>query len=105
MINNYQRDAGEEDDRDSGSLTLLASLAEGDQVCHEGDDDDDQEKDVHDNYNFGDNHTLRSGWNGEATATRSCTATPTSSYPSLATWSPGLRNTTICSQWTPKIEE
>ena len=32
MINNYQRDAGEEDDRDSGSLTLLASLAEGDQV-------------------------------------------------------------------------
>ena len=35
MINNYQRDAGEEDDRDSGSLTLLASLAEGDQVCHD----------------------------------------------------------------------
>ena len=32
MINNYQRDAGDEDDRDSGSLSLLASLAEGDQV-------------------------------------------------------------------------
>ena len=37
MINNYQRDAGDEDDRDSGSLSLLASLAEGDQV--EPDDD------------------------------------------------------------------
>ena len=44
MINNYQRDAGEEDDRDSGSLTLLASLDEGDQVSaddHDGDGDDD----------------------------------------------------------------
>ena len=41
MINNYQRDAGEEDDRDSGSLTLLASLAEGDQVSdHDHDDND-----------------------------------------------------------------
>ena len=32
MINNYQSDAGEEDDRDSGSLTVLTSLEEGDQV-------------------------------------------------------------------------
>jgi len=32
MINNYQRDAGDEDDRDSGSLSILASLKEGDQV-------------------------------------------------------------------------
>ena len=32
MINNYQRDAGEEDDRDSGSLSILSSLKEGDQV-------------------------------------------------------------------------
>jgi len=32
MINNYQRDAGEEDDRDSGSLSIIASLKEGDQV-------------------------------------------------------------------------
>jgi hypothetical protein len=32
MINNYQREAGEEDDRDSGSLTVLAPLAQGDQV-------------------------------------------------------------------------
>merc|ERR1711892_347182 len=32
MINNYQRDAGEEDDRDSGSLSILATLKEGDQV-------------------------------------------------------------------------
>ena len=48
MINNYQRDAGEEDDRDSGSLTLLASLDEGDQVSgddygDDGDDDNDDE--------------------------------------------------------------
>ena len=33
MINNYQEDAGEVDDRDSGSLTILAKLKEGDQVC------------------------------------------------------------------------
>ena len=45
MINNYQRDAGEEDDRDSGSLTLLASLAEGDQVS---------DHDHYDNDNNGD---------------------------------------------------
>ncbi len=32
MINNYQREAGEEDDRDSGSLTVLSPLAQGDQV-------------------------------------------------------------------------
>jgi len=32
MINNYQRDAGEEDDRDSGSLSILATLIAGDQV-------------------------------------------------------------------------
>ena len=32
MINNYQREAGEEDDRDSGSLTVLAPLAQGDQA-------------------------------------------------------------------------
>ena len=32
MINNYQSDAGEEDDRDSGSLTVPTSLEEGDQV-------------------------------------------------------------------------
>jgi len=32
MINNYQSEAGEEDDRDSSSLTILASLKEGDQV-------------------------------------------------------------------------
>jgi len=32
MINNYQRDAGDEDDRDSGSLSILATLKEGDQV-------------------------------------------------------------------------
>ncbi len=32
MINNYQRDAGEEDDRDSGSLTVLTPLSQGDQV-------------------------------------------------------------------------
>ena len=46
MINNYQRDAGEEDDRDSGSLTLLASLDEGDQVCPaDADDEDDVDDD------------------------------------------------------------
>ena len=27
-----QRDAGDEDDRDSGSLSILATLKEGDQV-------------------------------------------------------------------------
>ena len=43
MINNYQRDAGEEDDRDSGSLTLLASLAEGDQVSDLDHADNDSE--------------------------------------------------------------
>ena len=43
MINNYQRDAGEEDDRDSGSLTLLASLAEGDQVSADDHADNDSE--------------------------------------------------------------
>ena len=32
MINNYQSDAGEEDDRDSGSLSVITSLEEGDQV-------------------------------------------------------------------------
>ena len=32
MINNYQRDAGQEDDRDSGSLSLISPLDEGDQV-------------------------------------------------------------------------
>lgn len=32
MINNYQRDAGDEDDRDSGTISLIASLKEGDQV-------------------------------------------------------------------------
>ncbi len=32
MINNYQRDAGQEDDRDSGSLSLITPLDEGDQV-------------------------------------------------------------------------
>ena len=32
MINNYQEDAGEVDDRDSGSLTILTQLKEGDQV-------------------------------------------------------------------------
>ena len=32
MINNYQSEAGDEDDRDSGSLTVLSSLKEGDQV-------------------------------------------------------------------------
>ena len=32
MINNYQRDAGSEDDRDSGNISLIASLSEGDQV-------------------------------------------------------------------------
>ena len=32
MINNYQQDAGEVDDRDSGSITILASLKKGDQV-------------------------------------------------------------------------
>jgi hypothetical protein len=36
MINNYQRDAGEEDDRDSGSLSILSSLKEGDQVSDKG---------------------------------------------------------------------
>ena len=32
MINNYQRDAGTEDDRDSGTVSLIASLQPGDQV-------------------------------------------------------------------------
>ena len=32
MINNYQSEAGEEDDRDSGSLTVLTPLKQGDQV-------------------------------------------------------------------------
>ena len=32
MINNYQRDADTEDDRDSGSISLLSSLQAGDQV-------------------------------------------------------------------------
>ena len=32
MINNYQRDAGTEDDRDSGTVSLISSLATGDQV-------------------------------------------------------------------------
>ena len=32
MINNYQSDAGEEDDRDSGALSVITSLEEGDQV-------------------------------------------------------------------------
>ena len=32
MINNYQRDAGTEDDRDSGTISLIASLKPGDQV-------------------------------------------------------------------------
>ncbi len=32
MINNYQRDAGTEDDRDSGSISLIAPLKAGDQV-------------------------------------------------------------------------
>ena len=32
MINNYQSEAGEEDDRDSGSLSVLTTLKEGDQV-------------------------------------------------------------------------
>jgi len=32
MINNYQRDAGSEDDRDSGSMSLISHLEEGDQV-------------------------------------------------------------------------
>ena len=33
----------------------------------------------------------RSGWSGEGTASPSSTAIPTSSSPSLATWSPGPR--------------
>ena len=33
MINNYQQDAGEEDDRDSGSLSILSPLSQGDQVA------------------------------------------------------------------------
>ena len=33
----------------------------------------------------------RCGWSGEDMASRSSTAIPTSSYPSLATWSPGPR--------------
>lgn len=32
MINNYQRDAGPEDDRDSGSISLITHLENGDQV-------------------------------------------------------------------------
>ena len=32
MINNFQRDAGQEDDRDSGSLSLITTLLQGDQV-------------------------------------------------------------------------
>lgn len=32
MINNYQRDAGSEDDRDSGSMSLISQFEEGDQV-------------------------------------------------------------------------
>ena len=32
MINNYQRDADTEDDRDSGSISILSSLQAGDQV-------------------------------------------------------------------------
>ncbi len=32
MINNYQRDAGTEDDRDTGSISLITNLKAGDQV-------------------------------------------------------------------------
>ncbi len=32
MVNNYQRNAGSEDDRDSASLSLLTPLDVGDQV-------------------------------------------------------------------------
>ena len=32
MINNYQRDAGTEDDRDSGTISLITTLKPGDQV-------------------------------------------------------------------------
>ena len=32
MVNNYQRNAGTEDDRDSASLSLITSLDVGDQV-------------------------------------------------------------------------
>jgi len=32
MINNYQREAGPEDDRDSGSISLITHLENGDQV-------------------------------------------------------------------------
>ncbi len=33
MVNNYQRNAGSEDDRDSASLSLLTPLDVGDQVA------------------------------------------------------------------------
>merc|ERR1712203_181604 len=77
MINNYQRDAGEEDDRDSGSLTLLASLAEGDQVWVEW-------RGYGDSFLYSNPYKLISF----------------TGYPS-----PGPLNTIICSQQTPKIEE
>ncbi len=35
MINNFQRDAGLEDDRDSGSVSLISPLEQGDQVTRE----------------------------------------------------------------------
>ena len=34
MVNNYQRNAGTEDDRDSASLSLITSLDVGDQVLY-----------------------------------------------------------------------
>lgn len=71
MINNYQRDAGEEDDRDSGSLSLLATLKEGDQVAQ-----------------VVGPVLPRCGWSGGGTETASSTAIRTSSSPSVATWSP-----------------
>lgn len=75
MINNYQRDAGEEDDRDSGSLSLLATLKEGDQVGQVV------------------GPTLpRCGWSGGGMETASSTATRTSSSPSVATWLPARPN-------------
>ena len=36
MINNFQRDAGLEDDRDSGSVSLISTLEQGDQVRNKG---------------------------------------------------------------------
>ncbi len=72
MINNYQRDAGEEDDRDSGSLTVLTPLSQGDQV--RGGKYKKYYKDDFDKC-F---HFLRFGWNGEDTEIHSFTVIPTS---------------------------